>query len=445
MTVTRVSKAVKKSSDMLPVDLQAEQAVLGSLMINSKSSSEIIPCTEEDFFDESNRIIFRFLKIMEAAGLPRSDLRILVDMLRSNGKYEAVGGAKYLATVMNSVVNAGHLIHYAQIVSEMGARRRLIAVATETIERMTSNENPFKHAEWIEAKLQECSGGAESSVKTISQVMMNVVDGFRQSNERKKLPSVSTGFTSCDEIGLRFFPSELSIIAARPSVGKSVFGSQVCAWNGIRGKRSMFVSLEMSDDQVGTRIICPSAGVNSQKVRISGASEEEILRMESVAKEFSDVPYLLWSPGPVSINKIVARVRLEHAIDPLSIVIIDYLQLILPPNPYKKRHEQIGDICKQLKQLAHKLEIPVAALCQLNRDTDKQKVPTLSNLGESSSIEQDGDLIVFLYREKEDQYTDEIGFIVAKNRQGARGHRTLTLVKDESRFEDRSEPVLFPD
>ena len=438
------STANANSTDLRPVDIEsplvnldAERAVIGSILLDPDMIDEVADSVRsDDFYDDKNRRLFQTLLDMRTLGYS-VDLTLLVERLRKNCDLEEVGGEAYLAELMTAVHVSAHARHYASIVKDRSDRRALRSAGESIVEDAAALDVSTKDAiSRGEARIfaindKRSSKGAES--------MRDVVfDALQLVDERSKgkRDGISTGFVDLDAMigGLR--ASELTVIAARPSMGKTAFATNIADYVAVEEKKSvLFFSLEMAKAELALRMICARGRVPSSHLRGSLSSRDAKAFTEASSRLSESRLYIDDSPSR-TVSEIGAIARRLKKKEGLDLVFIDYLGLIEPDNPRDSRQEQVAKISRRLKGLARELNVPVCCLSQLNRMTElaKDNRPRLSHLRESGAIEQDADVVLFVHREEYYHTAQEseeknlkglAEIIVAKDRNGPVGSVTL--------------------
>jgi len=448
---------MKVSSEILdrqpPCSLEAERGVLGSILLMPLVSDDVaLILRPEDFYDDANRRLYCHLREMHDGGR-RIDTMLLVERLKSHGEFELIGGAAYLAEVVQSVPTAANATYYAEIVKNKATLRSLIYSSTEILrdaydESIESREMLARAEQKIFAILDERGAGAVSTIRDILQEAMVRIDA-RMKHEHT-IGGVETGFRDFDSLTGGLHESELIILAARPSMGKTALALNIAEHAALRsGVGSLFVSLEMSSVELADRMLCSLAEVNGQRLRNGTISNEDRRRLVEKAAEMSQAPLFVDDTPSRTITEIAAAARRLKRKGGLGLIAIDYLQLIEPDNPRDPRQEQVAKIARRLKGLARELKVPVLCLAQLNRQAEvtRDNRPRLSHLRESGAIEQDADVVMFIHREEYYQSNEEdrakvageADLIIAKQRNGPIGEVKLTWRKDVTRFQDSAQ------
>ncbi len=437
-----------------PNDIEAEQAVIGSMLTDKEAvSSSIEFLKSEDFYREDNKIIFEAMMNLYNRAEP-IDLITVKAELESMGKFEQVGGFEYITELPEKVPTTANALKYIKIVEEKSTLRNLIKTANEIIEL---GYDPTEDVEDI----------MEGAEKKIFNIMQNknqkgytpikdiLVDSFTQLeelyNRKRHITGVPTGFSDLDYRTAGLHGSELILIAARPAMGKSAFALNIATNAALRGNTPVAIfSLEMSKEQMVNRILCSEAMVDSNKVRTGKLEDEDWSKLAEAIGPLSETGiYVDDTPG-ISITEIRAKCRKLKLEKNIGMVVIDYLQLVQGSNKRNgSREQEISEISRSLKILAKEINVPVIALSQLSRAVEQRPDhrPMLSDLRESGAIEQDADIVMFLYRDdyyNEDSEKKNIAeVIIAKHRGGSTGTVDLgwlgsytKFVNLERRFDD---------
>lgn len=420
------------------VNLEAERSVIGAILLDPDKIDEVADIVRpDDFYDERNKRLYRNLLDMRALG-HSVDLTLLVERLRRNNELEACGSEAYLAELMTSVQVAAHVQHYAQIVKDRSDRRALrrageeIAIDAASLNVSTKDAISRGEANILAINDKRASKGAESMRNVIFEAFQLVDE--RSKGKRDGLP---TGFDELDAMigGLR--ASELTIIAARPSMGKTAFATNIADFVAVEQKKTvLFFSLEMAKTELALRMICARGRVKASNLR-GALSPKDAQKFTEAGAKLGEAPLYIDDSPSRTVSEIGAIARRLKKKESLDLVMIDYLGLIEPDNPRDQRQEQVAKISRRLKGLARELEIPVVCLSQLNRMTEaaRDNRPRLSHLRESGAIEQDADVVMFVHREeyyytaKEAEEKNLQGLaeiIVAKDRNGPVGSVNLS-------------------
>jgi replicative DNA helicase len=428
-----------------PQQIEAEQSLLGGILIDSDGLPTVLEILKGDeFYRDAHRIIFRAFQDLFERNDP-IDLVTVADYLASSNQLEAVGGAMYLASLAQMVPSAANVGSYARIVNEKALLRRLIQTANEITSWAyaggRSVEQILDAAESAIFAITEKS--LRSSYYPLKDVLKRTVETIENFHEYQGISGVPSHFADLDKLTAGFQRSDLIIIAARPSMGKTAFALNVARNAAIENQIPVgFFSLEMSKEQLAMRLLCSEARVDSQKIRSGFLSAQEGTKMIMAATSFAEAPIFIDDTPAISALELRAKARRMMADRGLGLIVVDYLQLMQGRLSSERREQEISEISRSLKALAKELFIPVIALSQLNRKVEERhdKRPQLSDLRESGAIEQDADVILFLYRDemynKESPEKGVAEVIIGKQRNGPTGTTRLAYIKSYTRFEN---------
>ena len=435
-----------------PHDLEAELGVLGSILLKPDVCDEISSVLrEEDFFDETHQLLFRHMLEMHSAG-KRIDVTLLVDHLKKAGDFDKIGGAAFLARVSQVVLNAAHAKYYANIVREKSVYRAVINASTEILAAGYQESQDSKDfLNFAEQRIfSVMNDRAVSNVASINEVLIEAMERIDQ-RIRGTLTTnaVETGFVDLDTLTGGLHNSELVILAARPSMGKTAFAMNIAENVAVnQAVPTLFVSLEMSSMELADRLLCSVGRINGHRLRNGTLPQDERRRLVATAGKLSQAKlYVDDSPSRTVTEIAAAARRIQRREGRIGLIVIDYLQLIEPDNSSDPRQEQVARIARRLKGLARELETPVLCLAQVNRQAEdaREHRPRLSHLRESGAIEQDADVVMFVHREEyfrrgdeRDQFAGEAEIIVAKQRNGPIGDIELVWRREFTRFEDKA-------
>lgn len=434
-----------------PFDLEAEMGVLGSILLIPEVCDDIASLKADDFYAEANQKIYHALREMYDGG-EKIDITLLVSRLRTDGDYEKIGGAPYLAKLSGAVPNAAHAVFYSEIVLEKAVLRKLIESSTDILrdayDQAYTGKELCAQAEQKVFAIMDGRGG--QSVHSISDVLHEAMDRMEARLRGDYVDGgAETGLVGFDEMTGGLHNGELVILAARPSMGKTALAMNIAENCAINQKAPvLFVSLEMSGIELADRMLCSLARVNSHRLRAGTVSSEDRDRLVNKANEISQAPLFVDDSPSRTVSEIAAAARrIKRREDGLGMIVIDYLQLIDPDNSRDPRQEQVAKIARRLKGLARELEVPLLCLSQLNRQAEEGKDhrPKLSHLRESGAIEQDADVVMFVHREEyyhrgddKAQFAGQAEIIIAKQRNGPVGDVELTWEAEFTRFSDRA-------
>lgn len=429
-----------------PQNLEAEQSVVGGILLENEGLYRALEVlTPEDFYKPSHQKIFRSLISLSEKGEP-ADLVTLTQELKTQGVLEEVGGAAYLATLINSVPSASNVPYYAKIIREKSILRKLMSVASEIISRGYSDSaNLDDYLDRAEKSIFEVSNrrfkGGFSSVRDVVKSSFKVIE---QLYERKEhITGVPSGFEELDKLTSGFQPSDLIIIAARPSMGKTSLVLNFVQYAAIHTKIPVaFFSLEMSKEQLVMRMLTSLAKVDSSRLRIGRLGDTDWPKLTKSAGQLSEAPIFIDDASSLSVLEIRAKCRRLKAENQLGMVVVDYLQLMKSPAYSESREKEISEISRGLKALAKELNVPVIAISQLNRAVENRndKRPQMADLRESGSLEQDADVIGLIFREevynKESEWKGTAEFIISKQRNGPTGIVRMAFLQQYTTFEN---------
>ena len=436
---------------MPPQSIEAEQAVLGAMLIEREAIVKVVEqLKESDFYREDHRLLFKTMVELYSKGSP-VDYVTIVDALRSAGKLEQAGGITYLGTLSNIVPTAALVKSHARLVSEKALLRSLIYAATSIAEMgYESSEEIQNIVDTAEKKIFEVTNrrGGQDFVH-VREIVHEALEKIEKLQDNPgKLTGVATGFSDLDGLTSGMQPSDLVLIAARPSMGKTAFVLNICANAAIKQKSAVaFFSLEMSKEQLVQRMICSESAVDSQKMRSGMLEERDWGKLLKGANMIASAPIFIDETPGITVLELRSKARRLKAEHDLKLIVIDYLQLMSGGGSSREdnRQQEISEISRSLKALARELRVPVLALSQLSRGVEQRqnKRPMLSDLRESGSLEQDADIVMFLYRE--DYYEREVQsanneaeVIIAKHRNGPTGTVKLFFHKQFTRFDNLS-------
>jgi replicative DNA helicase len=440
-----------------PQHIEAEQCVLGAILLENDALLKALEILKPpNFYRDAHRKIFDAILALFERSEP-IDLLTVSEILRRRNQLEDIGGSTYLATLLEAVPTAANIRHHARMVRETAILRGLINAATEVIAEC------YEHTEDVEELLDR----AERMIFEISEQRVNAAfanlkdllkDSIRyteQLYERHELiTGLPTGFRDFDQLTAGLQPSDLIIIAARPSMGKTAFALNIARNVGMRMRQPReavaVFSLEMSKEQLALRMLCSEGRIDSSRLRRGYLDKSEWGRLVNAANDLSDTPIFIDDSPGLSVLDLRAKSRRLQSEHGLSLIIIDYLQLLRGRGRVESRQQEISEISRSLKALAKELKVPVIALSQLSRAVEQRgdRKPQLADLRESGAIEQDADVIVFIYRdEMYDKETKDKGIaklIVGKQRNGPTGDIDLAFLREYARFEtlDKSRTPL---
>lgn len=427
-----------------PQNIDAEQSVLGSILLDREAIYKVMKnLRPEDFYRESHRMIYEAMLLLNEGGSP-VDLITVCDQLRQQGSLEKAGGVAYIASLAEMVPTAANVEYYTRIVEEKALLRTLIQVSTR-IAGMSYDEGEEPEKLIAEAEQMIMELGSRRAATAFYAIRDIILDIFAHLeflyNNRGSITGVPTSFPDLDRLCSGLQPSDFVILAGRPSMGKTALGLCIAYSAALKHNIPVAVfSLEMSKEQLVQRILCAEAKVDQHRLRTGNLDEEDWGILHEAKGKLANAPiYIDDTPG-ITARQVRAKARLLKAEKGLGLIVIDYLQLMQGSRRHENRQQEISDISRSLKSLAKELNVPVLALAQLSRSVEQRekKRPIMSDLRESGSLEQDADLIMFIYR---DEYynpeTEKKGIaeiIVSKHRNGPVGVVELGFLKEFTKF-----------
>jgi len=447
--VRKDSDAETRSLKMPPHSIEAEQSVLGGLFLEPDAWAKVTErLRQEDFYRRDHRIIFNAIAELDSHGSP-FDLVTVAEWLENNQQLDDAGGLGYLTALADSTPSASNISAYADIVRKRSILRQLVRATTEISDAVfnpsgrTSNEIlDFAEQSIFEIAEQESRG--RKSYKNLKDLLVTTLERIDELYQKKShITGVSTGFNDLDRQTAGLQKSDLIIVAGRPSMGKTAFAINIAEHAVIKDGMSVAVfSMEMSGEQLSMRLMSSLGRIDQHKVRTGKLDDEDWPRLTSAVEILKDAKLFIDDTPALTPTELRARCRRiarEHTLD---MVIVDYLQLMQVTGTKENRATEISEISRSLKAMAKELNIPVVALSQLNRSLEQRpnKRPVMSDLRESGAIEQDADIIVFIYRdevydpESPDKGTAEI--IIGKQRNGPIGTVRLSFLGRYTRFEN---------
>jgi replicative DNA helicase len=432
----------------LPQSLDAERSVLGAIILENEAIYQILDVLKsEDFYAENHRVLYERLTEM-ISGSRAVDLVTLREELARTGELDQIGGIAYIATLIDTLPTSRNVLHYGQIIKEKAVLRRLIRAGYDIIESSYRQED--ETGEILNNAERSIFAIAEDRVRIGFQSLKDLADGaWTRINFIHENPGVltglETGFSDLDQLTSGLQASDLIIIAGRPSMGKTAFAMNVAQNVGVRLKKTVGIfSLEMSKDQLMLRFLCSEARLDSHRLKVGGFTRDEWSRLMRTMAILSESKIFLDDSSGLTPIEMGAKARRLKAEQGLDLIIIDYLQMMRMKGRYDNRQQEITAISRSLKELAKELNVPVIALSQLHRGPEtrgKDHKPMLSDLRESGAIEQDADLVCFIYREEVYEPTEEnrglAEILVRKQRNGPTGDIELVFLKEYTRFENK--------
>lgn len=431
-----------------PQNVEAEQSILGGILLDNHAINSVVEILDmTDFYSEAHRKIFSAIIELSERSEP-SDLITLSNLLRDRKQIDDIGGVAYLASLVDNVPSAAHIAYYSKIVKEKSILRRLIGASTEILTKSyesSSNVNDvLDDAE--NAIFQISENKIKPSFFPLRDLIKDSFKSIEQLYEKKALiTGVPTGYDDLDQLTSGLQKSDLIIIAGRPSMGKTAFAINIAQNASIKtGVPVAIYSLEMSREQLALRMLASEARVDSQRLRKGFLGETDWPKLTTAAGTLSDAAIFIDDTPAISVLEMKAKARRLKAEQGLGLIVLDYLQLMRGRDASMPREQEISEISRSLKSLAKELNVPVVALSQLNRQVEARtdKRPQMADLRESGAIEQDADVILFIYRDEvynKSEDSPEKGLaeiIIGKQRNGPTGKVKLSFLKDYTRFEN---------
>ena len=428
-----------------PHNIEAEQAVLGALLTDWSSMALIVSTLKSDrFYSLQHQIIYDVFVSLYAKGI-HGDTLSLVEELRKIGKLEQVGGAGYIASLTELVPSASNIEHYAEIVNDCSTRRELIKTSGE-IRSMSFEYEKDSNAILDEAEKKIFSLAERNETTTIHSIKNIVIEDIEiiqtRYNNKSEFSGIPSGFSKLDAMTSGFQPSELIIIGARPSIGKTALALSMMTHIAMdRNISCGFFSLEMPYESIGMRLLAMSSHIDMSKIRAGWLKQQEVVQILNTAGLWFEKPlYTVDTPNMrlLELRSMARRMVSNHQV---KIIFIDYIGLITTENSGAPVYEQVSEISKSLKALARELHIPIVALCQVARDAEGQE-PNLAQLRGSGSIEQDADVVMFIHRDRKSDEKSAVQpakIILAKQRNGPTGDIDIQFIPAYSMFANKSD------
>ncbi len=430
-----------------PQNLHAEQSVLGSMLISENAVLDVLEILKvDDFYREAHKQIFEGIRRLTSTS-EAVDALTVTEELKTMGCLEQVGGQPYIHTLVASVPSAANVAHWARIVSNSSLKRGLVRVGTDiaTIgyDETAEPKQAMDESETLMFNLSQAK--APLRFVKLKDAMMETMDFIERAQDSgASVTGTSTGFSELDRILGGFQPSDLVILAARPSLGKTSLALNIAINVALSGSDDSnavaLFSLEMSKKELATRILCSEAQIDGNKLKSGGLVDEDYSRIGRSLDGLSKAPVFIDDSAGTTVMEVRAKARKLAQRHPLKLIVIDYLQLMQGDGKSENRQQEISTISRSLKVLGRELNVPILALSQLSRavESRESKKPVLSDLRESGAIEQDADVVMFIYRDEvyNEETTDagKAQIIVAKHRNGPTGTANLVFQSKYARF-----------
>ncbi len=440
----------------LPHNVDAERSVLGAILVDNATTTVAVPILKkEDFYLESHRRIYDHMLVLMEANRA-IDLVTLAEELARKGELESVGGAAYLSSLTDGMPHTTNIEYYAKIVKEKSLLRKMISVSNGIIHQcLEGGEDADQVLDQAESSMFQLAEDrirvGFAGINEIVKENFSVIESFFDRTQGH-LTGLGTGYPQLDNLTSGLQPSELIIIAARPSMGKTTLALNIAEHVAINLRKTVGIfSLEMSKESLLMRLLCSQARLNAHRLRSGFLKKSDFSKVTTTLGALASAPLFIDDSASLTVTEMRAKARRLKRDNDLALLIVDYLQLMSGGGRFENRVQEVSVISRGLKALAKELRIPVVALSQLSRAPEHDKSnrrPQLAHLRESGSIEQDADLVVFIYRDQLYGETEEnkgiAELIIGKQRNGPLGKVTLTFVEECTRFEnqyyEKSEP-----
>jgi replicative DNA helicase len=445
---------VTSSPKLPPQALEAEQSLLGGLLLDNRKWDEVIDeVGSADFYSQNHRLIFNAIAGLQAAGDP-ADVITASEWLESDNKLDAVGGLSYIGSLANNTPSTANILTYAKIVRERSILRSLIAAANDIADSAYNPEGRtpkevLEKAEKLVFDIADRDGRSRQGFQSIQELLSKSIDRIEELFESKEaITGIPTGFADLDGMTSGLQRGDLVIVAGRPSMGKTSFAMNIAEYVAVEKQLPVAIfSMEMPGEQLAMRMLSSLGRINSNKIRTGNLGDEDWPRLNSAVGFLDKAPMFVDDSAGLNPMDVRSRARRMMAqAGQLGLIVIDYLQLMHYSESNENRATEISAITRSLKILAKELNVPVVALSQLNRSLEQRpnKRPVMSDLRESGAIEQDADVIFFIYRDEVyNEDTEQKGVaevIIGKQRNGPIGTTKLTFRGEFTRFENFASP-----
>ncbi|MXX17354.1 MAG: replicative DNA helicase [Gammaproteobacteria bacterium] len=446
----KAAELVSGTPKLPPQALEAEQSLLGGLLLDNRRWDEVSDeVGRVDFYNQSHRLIFDAVRALQGKNEP-ADVITVSEWLEQNGNLEEAGGLAYVGNLASNTPSTANILNYARIVRERSILRSLISAANEISDTAYTPEGKtprevLDHAEKLVFDISEHDGRRRQGFTAIQELLTRSVDHIEELYESKEtVTGMPTGFTDLDEMTAGLQRGDLVVVAGRPSMGKTAFAMNVAEFVALEKNRPVAVfSMEMPGEQLAMRLLSSIGRINSNKVRTGRLGDDDWPRLTSAVGLLDKAPIFVDDTAglnPLDLSSRARRLSREH--NDLGLVVVDYLQLMQSMENNENRATEISNITRALKMLAKELNVPVMVLSQLNRSLEQRpnKRPIMSDLRESGAIEQDADVIFFVYRDEvyneESEQKGRAEIIIGKQRNGPIGMVPLTFLGEFTRFEN---------
>lgn len=431
---------------MPPCNTEAERAVLGAILLHDTGLAQITDfLTADDFYVTAHQIIYQSM-VAITQRMQRIDLVTLQDELTKKDQLDVIGGLSYLVALQEDIPATGLIEQHARIIKEKAVLRELIVSATSIITHCYTQDDKGIEGVLDNAEKTIFNIAHKRANQTFVQLDIWLKRTFKHLSDIKShgkgITGVPSGYRKLDQITSGFQKSDLVVLAARPSMGKTAIALNIAVHAAAQGIAVGFFSLEMSAEQLTLRLLSTESGIAHQNIRNASISSEEWIELTNVATQLAGRKMFIDDTALLTVMDLRAKARKLKAEQQLELLVVDYLQLIQTSSRHENRHQEVSEISRSLKALAKELNIPIIALSQLSRAVDSRmdKRPILSDLRESGAIEQDADVIMFLYRDvvynPETDNPTSAELIIGKQRNGPTGTVFLNFVRELTKFED---------
>lgn len=414
---------------------QAEEAVLGACMLGDGVITSLANMlSARDFINRHYGRFYEFLQGMETLGEPVTDTSLVVMKLKKTNLFKQLGGASGLAKLATECASVRNAPAYAQEIRDAADRRRLADMFATFYERLKDPRVTARDAvSSLHSEIAVMGLPSESEAVKMFAAALSSLGRIEKANESKYSVGVQTGLYQLDGVTGGLYPEELTILAARPGIGKSALASQIADYAAMQNRPSLFISLEMAEWELAGRWLAAESGVDARAIRAGRVSDEDIQKMREVAEQNKDHPYWIWRPRSPTTSQIRAKCKdVSIRCGGLALVVIDYVQLIKADSPREPSNERLSQIGKDLKNLASELGVPVLLLSQLNRDAEGEK-PSLKMLSGSGTLEQDANAVWMIHRSRD---SDKGLILIEKNRSGQTGEVEVGWDGEKTRYFD---------
>lgn len=442
---TSVSLTAPKRAGAFPdalYDQRAETATLASLLLDPHSAAPILSklVTANDYNDSDlGKFVAATIQLHQAGRPVRDPIVLLADWQAMGLTGELTTQAGIARLLVNDSSSVSHTTYYAERVRDLSRLRKIVVLARQLeAKAATGKEQPEDLVGWMDSQALGIRHSATNDCQLIGEVMSTVIDDYEAKMIAGEKPALMSGFPRADENGFVFSPGELTVLAARTSMGKTTMATQIGMYHAAKGRSVMMATLEMKSTEVASRLLAVASGNNHQALRLGRVDEIAIKQMRDARAAIGSIPFRLWSPGRVKVGQIHAAASLAKASSKIELLIVDLLNVVKPDESKDAEHVALGKITKGIRDIAQQLQIPVILVAQLSRGAEGEP-PNLKHLKGSGEIEQDADVIAFIHSKQ--RASPDVELIIAKNRFGTIGSVPLKFIANETRFADPSAEV----